>query len=243
MAHLFFDLDRTLWHHEANHRKFFEVVHAHKGWAVWGTAAEWAEAYLEINDRLWDHIQLHNLGVEYVRARRFPLLFKHMGLTASRTKELEALGVECEEMLKEQLPDMGASYVGVREAMDELKSQGHRLHVVTNGVREPQFRKIAAIGLSDHFEVVVTSDAAKAYKPDVEIFKYALRMANARPVDSWMVGDSVLRDVLGGQAAGMRTAWFAADDALPPDAIGEADLKFSDWKTFPGMLEAALQRG
>lgn len=218
-------------------------MHDQKGWAEWGTAAEWAEAYLEINDRLWDHIQLHNLGVEYVRARRFPLLFKHMGLAVTRVKELEALGIECEAMLKEKLPDMGAGYAGVCEAMGHLRGQGHQLHVITNGVREPQLRKIAALGLIDHFDVVATSDAAKAYKPDVAIFKYALRMANARPEDSWMVGDSVLRDVLGGQAAGMRTAWFAAEDALPPDAIGEADLKFSDWKTFPGMLEAALQRG
>lgn len=243
MAHLFFDLDRTLWHHEANHHLFFKFLHTDQNWSTWGTATQWADAYLKINDRLWDHIQLHNLGVEYVRARRFPLLFKHMGLPVTRTKELEALGIECEARLKEHLPDMGASYAGVREAMDQLRTQGHRLHVVTNGVREPQLRKIAALGLSAHFEVVTTSDAAKAYKPDIEIFKYALRMANARPEDSWMVGDSVLRDVLGGRAAGMRTAWFAAADALPPDATGEADLKFGDWTTFPGMLEAVLQRG
>ena len=220
MAHLFFDLDRTLWHHERNHFRFFEALHAARNWSEWGSSEEWARSYLEINDRLWDHIQLHNLGVEYVRARRFPLLFKHMGIQGERSKEFEVLGAECERLLKEQLPDMGEGY---------------------DGVREPQRRKIAALGLSDFIDELVTSDIARAYKPDPEIFHCALRTTAAHAGESWMIGDSVLRDVLGGQAVGMRTAWFRAEDALPPDAEATPDLEFRDWREFPGLLEAAIR--
>lgn len=241
MAHLFFDLDRTLWHHERNHLRFFEALHAARNWSEWGSSEEWARSYLEINDRLWDHIQLHNLGVEYVRARRFPLLFKHMGIQGERSKEFEVLGAECERVLKEQLPDMGEGYDGVREAFEVLHEAGHRLHVITNGVREPQLRKIAALGLSDFIEELVTSDVARSYKPDPEIFHYALRSTGAHAGESWMIGDSVLRDILGGQAVGMRTAWFRAEDALPPDAEATPELEFRDWREFPGLLEAAIR--
>ena len=130
------------------------------------------------------------------------------------------------------------SISGVEQA---LREAGHQLHVVTNGVREPQRRKIAALGLSDFIEELVTSDVARSYKPDPEIFHYALRSTGAQAGESWMIGDSVLRDVLGGQAVGMRTAWFRADDALPPDAEATPELEFRDWREFPGQLEAAIR--
>ena len=241
MAHLFFDLDRTLWHHERNHYRFFELLHGAFNWSEWGSSDDWARNYLEINDRLWDHIQLHNLGVEYVRARRFPLLLRHMGLQVGRGKDFEVLGSECEQLLKQQLPDMGEGYDGVRDAFEALREAGHRLHIVTNGVQEPQRRKIVALGLSEFIEELVTSDVARSYKPDPEIFHYALRSTGAQAGESWMIGDSLLRDVLGGQAVGMRTAWFRAEDALAPDAEATAELEFCDWRVFPAQLEAAIR--
>jgi putative hydrolase of the HAD superfamily len=164
-----------------------------------------------------------------------------MGIQGERSKEFEVLGAECERLLKEQLPDMGEGYDGVRDAFEELRAAGHLLHIVTNGVREPQLRKIAALGLSDFVKELVTSDVARAYKPDPEIFHYALRATGAQAGESWMIGDSVLRDVLGGQAVGMRTAWFRAEDALPPDAEATAELEFREWREFPGLLEAAVR--
>ncbi|MBM3433511.1 MAG: HAD family hydrolase [Bacteroidetes bacterium] len=240
MAELFFDLDRTLWHHERNHEQFFEELHAAQSWP--GLALNWAKAYLRINDRLWDHIQAHNLSVEYVRARRFPLLFREMGLAFSNARVAKELASQCEGVLKERLPDFGEGYEGVHEAFATLVDRGHRLHILTNGVLAPQQRKIAALGLTEHIDVFMTSDVAKSYKPAPDIFRAALVAAGAQAESSWMIGDSVLRDVLGGQGVGMRTAWFRAPDALPPDAEGRADFEFSDWKGFPEQLKAAMDR-
>jgi HAD superfamily hydrolase (TIGR01662 family) len=164
-----------------------------------------------------------------------------MGLQVGRGKDFEVLGSECEQLLKQQLPDMGEGYDGVRDAFEALREAGHRLHIVTNGVQEPQRRKIAALGLSEFIEELVTSDVARSYKPDPEIFHYALRTTRAQASESWMIGDSLLRDVLGGQAVGMRTAWFRAEDALAPDAEATAELEFCDWRVFPAQLEAAIR--
>ena len=242
MAHLFFDLDRTLWHHEGNHRIFFEELHAELGWNSLGTSAQFAQCYLAINDRLWDHIQDHNLGVEYVRARRFALLFREMGVDTGSPKSLRALAKDCEFRLKRRLPDLGQGYDGAAEALEELRRRGHLMHLITNGVSEPQERKVAALGMSQFFTVRMTSDRAGFYKPSAGIFTAALREAGARPQDSWMVGDSLLRDVLGGQGVGMRTAWFHAADAIAPDAQAIPDLEFQDWRTFADLLNRAIEQ-
>lgn len=241
MAHLFFDLDRTLWHHEGNHRIFFEELHAELGWNSLGTSAQFTQCYLAINDRLWDHIQDHNLGVEYVRARRFALLFREMGVDTGSPKSLRELAKDCEYRLKKRLPDLGQGYDGAAEALEELRQGGHQLHLITNGVSEPQERKVAALGLSHFFTVSMTSDRAGAYKPSPEIFTAALREAGALPQDS-LVGDSLLRDVLGGQGVGMRTAWFHAADAIAPDAQAIPDLEFRHWRTFADLLNRAIEQ-
>jgi putative hydrolase of the HAD superfamily len=240
MAHLFFDLDRTLWHHEGNHEVFFKELHAELGWNSLGTSAQFAQCYLAINDRLWDHIQDHNLGVEYVRARRFALLFGEMGVAQGSPKNLRELVKDCESRLKKRLPDLGQGYDGAAEALKELSRGGHQLHLITNGVSEPQDRKVAALGFSQLFTVRMTSDRAGSYKPSAGIFTAALREAGALPKESWMIGDSLLRDVLGGQAVGMRTAWFHAEDAIAPDAQAIPDLEFRDWRTFPDLLNRAI---
>ena len=240
MAHLFFDLDRTLWHHEGNHRIFFEELHAELGWNSLGTSAQFAQCYLAINDRLWDHIQDHNLGVEYVRARRFALLFSEMGVDTGSPKSLRELAKDCEYRLKKRLPDLGQGYDGAAEALEELRRRGHQLHLITNGVSEPQERKVAALGMSQFFTVSMTSDRAGAYKPSKGIFAAALREAGALAQESWMVGDSLLRDVLGAQGVGMRTAWFHAEDAIAPDAHAIPDLEFRDWRTFVDLFNRAI---
>jgi len=240
MAHLFFDLDRTLWHHEGNHRIFFEELHADLGWESYGTSAQFAQCYLAINDRLWDHIQDHNLGVEYVRARRFALLFREMGVVQGSPKGLKELAKDCESRLKKRLPDLGQGYDGAAEALKELRQGGHQLHLITNGVSEPQKRKVTALGLSQFFTVSMTSDRAGSYKPSAGIFTAALREAGAQPQESWMIGDSLLRDVLGGQGVGMRTAWFHAEDAIAPDAQAIPDLEFGHWRTFTDLLNRAI---
>ncbi len=88
----------------------------------------------------------------------------------------------------------------------------------------------------------MTSDRAGSYKPSPEIFTAALREAGAYPQESWMIGDSLLRDVLGGQGVGMRTAWFHAEDAIAPDAQAIPDFEFGHWRTFVDLFNRAIEQ-
>ncbi|MFM1884126.1 MAG: hypothetical protein RL168_310 [Bacteroidota bacterium] len=235
MIHLFFDLDRTLWHHEANCASVlaefcseFPALHGLDPLHV-------AHRYQVINDGLWDIIQAAGYGVDYVRKRRFPQLLDELVPHLS-TKERRELADVLEAAFTERTPNRGATYPDVVEVLKGLKAKGYGLHVLTNGVTSSQARKIAAMGLTEVFDTLTTSDASGSYKPDRGIFTYAMRLAGCGPEDAVMIGDSRLRDVGGGQAAGMRTLWFEASDALPPDGDALADGTFHHFAELPDAL-------
>jgi 2-haloalkanoic acid dehalogenase type II len=101
-----------------------------------------------------------------------------------------------------------------------------RLGVVTNGMEEHQRLKLAAAGLTDHFDVVVSSSVVGASKPDPRIFRFALERLGGRAADAVMVGDNPARDIAGAQRAGIRGVWVdrnGGDDCgVVPDArIGD----------------------
>ena len=67
------------------------------------------------------------------------------------------------------------------------------------------------------FDVVVSSEACRAYKPAAEIFEVAVRELGVPPGEVLHVGDSLDADVAGAQRLGMRTAWVnRAGEAVRP---------------------------
>ncbi len=69
------------------------------------------------------------------------------------------------------------------------------------------------------FDVVVTSEACRSYKPAARIFEEALRELGMSPREAIHVGDSLEADVGGAQRLGMATAWVnRAAEAMPADA-------------------------
>jgi putative hydrolase of the HAD superfamily len=82
------------------------------------------------------------------------------------------------------------------------------LGVVTNGEGEPQRAKLAAIGLSEHFEVVVASGEEGVAKPDAGIFALACERLGAERELTVHVGDRLDLDAEGAVAAGLRGVWL-----------------------------------
>ena len=236
-THVFFDLDRTLWHHEKNAQEVLaELGQSHV--PLQAIASEHlASAYQEINDGLWDIIQSAGYSVDYVRNRRFPMLLERFVPFLS-TLEKRTIARHLEEAFTEQMPDRGHSYPGVREALTLLHTKGYILHILTNGVLASQARKVAALKLDIPFATHTTSDMARAYKPDQAIFRFALNAAGCSADVAVMVGDSLLRDVAGGKAVGMKTLWFQAPDALPPDGDTQPDGVFTHFDALPAALKS-----
>jgi putative hydrolase of the HAD superfamily len=113
----------------------------------------------------------------------------------------------------------------VREGLAELRAKGWILGVATNGPGDIQRAKIATAGLAPLFDGICVSEEVAARKPAFEHFEAAASLCGARLRDGgWMIGDNPQTDIEGGRAAGLRTAWVAADgswaDGLrPPDVV------------------------
>jgi putative hydrolase of the HAD superfamily len=82
------------------------------------------------------------------------------------------------------------------------------LGVVTNGEGEPQRAKLAAIGLSKRFRVMVASGEVGVAKPDAEIFTLACEGLGVEKERTAHVGDRLDLDAEAAAAAGLHGVWL-----------------------------------
>lgn len=94
-----------------------------------------------------------------------------------------------------------------------------RVGIVTNGTAEHQQAKIVALGLTEHFPVVIAADQHGAAKPDPGIFLAACERFGVAPHEAIYVGDLLEVDAIGAMRAGLRGVWLRRDDSAgpPPD--------------------------
>ena len=116
-------------------------------------------------------------------------------------------------------------YEDVRPVLSELRAQGLKLGLVSNGGRE-----ISDFVAHHRLDVdcAVASRAHGWIKPHESIFLAALDLIGVAPSDAAMVGDSVEDDVEGATALGMRAVLIDREGRYPdlaealPDLLGVA---------------------
>jgi 2-haloalkanoic acid dehalogenase type II len=96
-------------------------------------------------------------------------------------------------------------YDDVRPAL-EILGEHYATGVVSNADNYPLLNIFKREGLD--FEAVVSSETAKAYKPDPRIFRYALKAFGKKPGEAIYVGDSPEIDIPGAACLGMLTVWI-----------------------------------
>ena len=119
--------------------------------------------------------------------------------------------------------------------LEQLKSQGYRLGVLSN-LRRDMLELCGRIGLADYLDFFVSSADVGAEKPHEPIFLAALEKMSAEPGETVHVGDQYCADVVGARAVGMhpvlidRGGWNEAIEDCP---------KISSLSELPGLLEKA----
>ncbi|MCL4308922.1 MAG: HAD family hydrolase [Candidatus Thermoplasmatota archaeon] len=139
---------------------------------------------------------------EEARALRFERLAMYCGerISAARAAEWAARYRMSHEAHRRAVP-------GSRRLIERLGASA-RIGVVTNWVHAEQREKLRAIGLEGVVDFLVAPDTAHATKPDPRIFRHALREGRSRPERAVMVGDSLVYDVRGARACGIRPIWL-----------------------------------
>ena len=84
---------------------------------------------------------------------------------------------------------------------------GIRFGIITNGDLAFQTRKMAALGLTDRFEHLITSGDLGIAKPDPRIFEAACETFGVPPSAAVYVGDRLATDAIGAAAAGLTGVW------------------------------------
>ena len=201
--HLFFDLDHTLWDFDRNSAEsiaeLFETFRlADAGIA---SADEFSRHFIAINRQLWADYDKNLVTHDHIRAHRFPMVFRALGIDESAIKH--DLNAEYLRLLPRK-PHLLAS---AREVLEHLKDR-YTMHIITNGFADIQAVKMDSAEIAHYFTLVVTSENANAKKPDPLVFEYALRAAGATAGESLMIGDNYEADIQGAKRVGMDTVFY-----------------------------------
>lgn len=113
-------------------------------------------------------------------------------ITFYRKVNLELHDKECKE------------FVGVKEMLEELKSQGIKLGVVTSKKRDMAERGAKLMGIFKYFDAFITPESTNKHKPEGEPVLKACSEIEVDVKEAMMVGDSPY-DILSGKNAGTKT--------------------------------------
>lgn len=100
-------------------------------------------------------------------------------------------------------------YSDAKSVLTLCIEKGYKNYILSNNYPElPSV--IEDLGLSAFFTDYIISSNIGYEKPRIELFQYALRIAEY-PDTSYMIGDNPIADLQGGKAAGMRTVLVHRD--------------------------------
>lgn len=201
--HLFFDLDRTLWDFDQNSENALRQIFKEEELeARIGGFEHFHQQYVYQNAHLWKLYGKGKIKKDDLRYERFRVTLKHFKI------QDEPLVRRLSDVYVQISPLQTALFPEAIETLQALQQMGYQLHIITNGFQEVQFIKLENCGLRAFFDVIVCSEFVGKNKPDVAIFNYAMNQANAKPIQSMMIGDDYHVDVAGALRAGMQAVWF-----------------------------------
>ena len=134
-----------------------------------------------------------------------PLMAQMQSLSLERAQDLYDTYREYNHRRHDELI---RGYEGVSEVLDALRAAGRRLGIVTSKSADTTQMAFRAVGLREHFEVVVTASDTAEHKPSPAPLLLCLQRFGASADGSLYVGDSPF-DIQAGRAAGMATAAVA----------------------------------
>ena len=108
-------------------------------------------------------------------------------------------------------------YDEVKATIDALDGFPHG--VVSNADSDHLHNALSSNHL--HFDLVVSSESAEAYKPDPKIFGPALESLGMKPEDVLYVGDSQEDDLLAAERGGLQMAWLNREGEHRKDEVPE----------------------
>ncbi|OAL81248.1 hydrolase [Acinetobacter sp. SFB] len=118
---------------------------------------------------------------------------------------------ELDELTQFWFQQFGLSAVAMQGAdtlLVDLKQQGYKLAVVSNGGHATRLTILQGLGFSHYFDEIVSSELVGMSKPNPEIFLYTSRQLQVEPQQCLFIGDHPVNDIQGATQAGMKALWL-----------------------------------
>ncbi|WP_281637341.1 YjjG family noncanonical pyrimidine nucleotidase [Flavobacterium marginilacus] len=197
---IFFDLDHTLWDFDANSELAFEAILTKQHPAIEITA--FIEKYIPINQACWKLYQYDKITHAELRYNRLKHTFDALEYFVSDA-QIESMANDYIQLL----PENNRLFDGTIEVLEYLEKK-YKLHIITNGFADVQYKKINNSNIAGFFKTITNSEMAGVKKPNPFIFEYALNQAQANKENSVMIGDCLEADVQGALNAGLEAIFF-----------------------------------
>lgn len=200
---VFFDADNTLFDFSLGAKK--SLLHTLKTFQL-PTEQAHLDLYRQINHEVWQSFERKEISAKELR----PLRFERFLDAIREVRDPE----EMSQFFLARLSQSDYLLNGARELVENLLAKGHRLALVTNGLKEVQRPRIAKAKMGEYFEAIIVSDEIGVAKPHAEFFEHAFEEMNGpKKEEVIMVGDSLSSDIQGGNNFGVSTCWFNPDRA------------------------------
>lgn len=200
IKHIFFDLDHTLWDFDKNSGLAFNSIFEKNKIGV--RLEEFLEVYTPINTNYWKLYRDEKVTKEDLRYGRLKETFDALNMTVS-DEQIDTLSID----YIDHLPLHNHLLDGSLEILEYLQ-QNYKMHIITNGFKEVQHKKLESSGILQFFTTITTSEDVGVKKPHKAIFETALKQANAKKEESIMIGDNLEADFMGAIDFGMRAILY-----------------------------------
>ncbi|MCP4363354.1 MAG: HAD family hydrolase [Chloroflexi bacterium] len=108
------------------------------------------------------------------------------------------------------------------ETVQQIKAAGYKVGLVSNTMFPGDMHRadMTRFGLIDYFDALAFSADLFQWKPNAAPFLHMLAKLEAEAETAVYIGDDPASDVVGGQAAGLRTIYFRSSQRFaPPDGV------------------------
>lgn len=195
---VFFDLDHTLWDFEKNSAVAFQTIFKNHQLPI--AVDDFLVVYPKINKHYWELFREDKITHDELRYLRLKESFKALQVEVL-DDVINKMAVEYIELL----PMSTILYPDALEVLDYLFKR-YNLHIITNGLKAVQLKKIEGSGIFKYFKTITDSESTGYKKPNPIIFTHALNGLN--PSNCVMIGDCIEADVKGALNAGMHAIHF-----------------------------------
>lgn len=197
---ILWDIDGTLLNFKLSERNSLEKTFEH--FSLGKCDDETARLYSDINRSCWEMLERGELTKEQTLIVRFEKFFEKKNITGISPSEFCAV---FENGLADTVEFIDNAY----DVVSSLKGK-YKQYAVTNGALAVQTKKLETSGLNELLDDCFISDEVGYEKPSVNFFDYVgAHIAEAKPSEILIVGDSLTSDIKGGNNMGVKTCLFS----------------------------------